>query len=70
METNRGPSYREWCDVLEHTSNHSFDALKAISERIEEKEVSRLSAAQRADLLQRLGDLQIAAAQREERLSA
>ncbi|MDZ7703080.1 MAG: hypothetical protein U5L04_01180 [Trueperaceae bacterium] len=70
MASNRGPSYHEWCDVLAHTSNYSFDELKAISERIEEKEASRLSTAQRADLLQRLGDLQIAAARREERLSA
>ncbi len=70
MAFNPGPNYREWREVLAHTSNYSFNELKELTERIEEREGSRLSEAQRAELLQMLGDLQIAAVRREERLSA
>ncbi len=63
MAFNSGPTYREWLEVINHRAHHSFSELKAIAERIEEeREFSRLTSAQRADLLERLGDLQIAAA--------
>ena len=63
MAFNPGPTYNEWLEVINHRAHHSFDDLKAIAERIEEEGThSRLTSAQRADLLRRLGDLQIAAA--------
>ena len=62
MAANLGPTYREWLEVINHRAHHSFEDLKAIAERIEDTECSRLTSAQRADLLERLGDLQIAAA--------
>ena len=63
MAFHSGPTYKEWLEVISHRAHHSFEDLKAIAERIEEeREFSRLTSAQRADLLERLGDLQIAAA--------
>lgn len=67
MQVRSGPSYREWLDVLEHAKNATYDELHAIAERIDaEGHDSRLTQGQRAELLRKLGDLQIAAAQREE----
>ena len=62
MAFNQGPTYQEWLEVINHRAHHSFEDLKAIAERIEDTECTRLTEAQRADLLHRLGDLQIAAA--------
>ena len=62
MAANLGPTYKEWLEVINHRAHHSFEDLQAIAERIEDTECTRLSQAQRADLLHRLGDLQIAAA--------
>ncbi len=64
MAFNPGPTYREWLEFINHRAHGSFSDLKAISRRIEaEGKSSRLTSAQRADLLERLGDLQISAAQ-------
>jgi hypothetical protein len=60
-----GPSYREWIDVIEHSKLASFEELRAMAERIESSDVSPLTEGQRADLLERLGDLQVAASQRQ-----
>ena len=70
MAINRGPTYREWLEVINHNAHHSFEDLKAITERVEDRTCSRLTEAQRADLLHRLGDLQIAAANHEQALEA
>lgn len=64
MALRTGPSYREWIDVIEHSKLASFDELKAMADRIESSDISPLTEGQRADLLQRLGDLQVAAARR------
>jgi hypothetical protein len=66
MQYNAGPTYREWLDVISHHANSDFKSLKDLSKQIESsKDFSRLSASQRARLLNKLGDLQIAAAQRD-----
>ena len=70
MALHFGPTYNEWLEVINHRAHHSFEDLKAIAERIEEEEFSRLTAAQRADLLHRLGDLQIAVLNHKEALAA
>lgn len=74
MALHLGPTYNEWLEVINHKAHHSFEDLKAIAERIEDREGTRLTSAQHADLLHRLGDLQIAAAnhaaQYEHRLEA
>ena len=55
-----GPTYNEWLEFINHRAHRSFDDLKAIAKRIEEEgKSSRLTSAQREDLLERLGDLQI-----------
>lgn len=64
MALRTGPSYREWIDVIEHGKLASFAELKAIAERIESSEISPLTEGQRAELLARLGDLQVRAARR------
>jgi hypothetical protein len=64
MALRTGPSYREWIDVIAHSRLASFGELKAMAERIASSDVSPLTEGQRADLLERLGDLQVAAAQR------
>jgi hypothetical protein len=64
MHNNAGPTYREWLEVINHHANSDFNSLKEISKQIEAcKDFSQLSEAQRARLLRKLGDLQIAAAQ-------
>jgi|GEM_PF-3002071 len=63
MWRDQGPNYREWLSVLDHNADLDFDGLKALAERIEQ-EPGRLSAAQRGELLRRIGDLQIQAANR------
>ena len=70
MTHHIGPTYNEWLEVIHHSAHHSFEDLKAIAERIEDKACSRLTAAQRADLLNRLGDLQIAVLNHEDALAA
>ena len=58
-----GPTYSEWLEFINHRAHRNFDDLRAIAKRIEEEgKSSRLTGAQRADLLERLGDLQIDAA--------
>lgn len=64
MWRDQGPNYHEWLQVIEHNADLDFEGLKAIGERIEQDE-GRLSQAQRAELLRRLGDLQIQAANRD-----
>jgi hypothetical protein len=66
MHNNAGPTYREWLEVINHHANSDFNSLKEISKQIEAcKDFSQLSEAQRARLLRKLGDLQIAAAQKD-----
>ena len=63
MTFNSGPTYNEWPEFINHRAHRSFDDLRAIAGRIEgEGKSSRLTGAQREDLLERLGDLQIDAA--------
>lgn len=63
MALSSGPTYSEWLEFINHHAHRSFGDLKAIAERIEKDgKSSRLTSAQRADLLERLGDLQIDAA--------
>lgn len=60
MTFHSGPTYHEWLEFINHRAHRSFDDLRAIAKRIEEEgESSRLTTAQREDLLERLGDLQI-----------
>lgn len=70
MTHNTGPTYRDWLEVLAHTANYSYEELHSIAERIEDQSFSRLTQSQRVKLLSKLGDLQITAARREDRLSA
>lgn len=63
MWRDQGPNYREWLGIIEHNADLDFEGLKAIAERIE-TEPGRLSEAQRGELLRRIGDLQIQAANR------
>lgn len=65
MTINPGPSYSEWLNVLSHAKTASFDELQRIAQRIAEStETSHLTEGQRAELLGKLGDLQVAAAHR------
>ena len=65
MAFHSGPTYSEWLEFINHRAHRSFDDLQAIARRIEEEgKDSRLTSAQREDLLERLGDLQIDAANR------
>jgi hypothetical protein len=71
MTTNPGPSYHEWLDILAHSKHASFSELQKLSRRIENsKDFAHLTPGQRADLLRRLGDLQVAAANRRPFISA
>lgn len=66
MQNNVGPTYREWLNVINHNASSDFNSLKEIAKQIEScKDFSQLSESQRARLLRKLGDLQIAAAQKE-----
>ncbi len=62
MANRTGPSYREWLDVIEHNKLTSFVELKALAQRIERSDISPLTGGQRANLLRRLGELQVTAA--------
>lgn len=65
MTFNSGPTYSEWLEFINHRAHRTFNDLRAIAKRIEEEgDSSRLTSAQREDLLERLGDLQIDAANR------
>ncbi len=65
MTFDSGPTYSEWLEFISHRAHRSFDDLRAIAKRIEEEgKSSRLTSAQREDLLERLGDLQVDAANR------
>lgn len=65
MAFNSGPTYSEWLEFINHHAHCDFDDLRATAKRIEEEgKNSRLTSAQREDLLGRLGDLQIDAANR------
>lgn len=65
MTFHSGPTYSEWLEFINHHAHRNFGDLKAIAMRIEEEgKGSRLTTAQREDLLERLGDLQIDAANR------
>lgn len=71
MMTNPGPSYREWLEVIAQHQHASFSELQKLSRRIESsKDFAHLTPGQRAELLRRLGDLQVAAAQRRPFISA
>jgi len=62
MPVNPGPNYREWVQILEHNKAIGFEELRSLAKRIEGD--TRLTEAQRGELLRRLGDLQVAAANR------
>ncbi len=65
MTFHSGPTYSEWLEFINRHAHRNFGDLKAIAKRIEEEgKSSRLTTAQREDLLERLGDLQIDAANR------
>ncbi len=61
MWHHQGPNYREWLELIKNNAELDFDGLKAMAERIE-REGGRLSQGQRADLLSRLGTMQVRAA--------
>lgn len=69
MTFNPGPTYQEWLDVISHSTTLGFEDLQAMAQRIEE-DPGQLTKGQRAELLRKLGDMQVAAAKKDEWISA
>lgn len=65
MNRRTGPSYQEWIEVLDHSKLASYDELHAIATRINDSKITPMTEGQRAQLLRRIGDLQVSALKRK-----